>query len=142
MEEEEIHPLDPASINQVKTRPVVLTILCLFSFVYFSVFSFLFFMGSFWSGWVTQVTNQYSPSEIYSKNQILFTFLAGFILHLTALTGIVLIWNLKRPGYYLTGLSCLIIAFYQSIQPQIAVTTTVTYIFFLISFGLFYKRLH
>jgi len=142
MEKEEIQPLTPATVNQVKPRPVVLTILCLFSFVYFSALSFLFFMGSFWSGWVTQVTNQYSPPEMYSKNQILFTFLAGFTLHLTALTGTVLIWKLKRPGYYLTGLSCLIIAFYQSIQPQITVTTTVTYIFFLISFGLFYRRLH
>jgi len=142
MEEEEIQPINPQRINLVKPRPVVLTVLCLFSIVYFSVLSFLFFMGSFWSGWVTRVTNQYSPPEIYSKNQVLITFLAGFILHLTALTGIVLIWNLKKTGYYFLGFSCLILGLFQLLTPSIAITSPAIYILIIFLFGCFFKRLN
>ncbi len=140
--EEKIKPVKIPKAGQAASRPVLLTVFCLFSFVFFSVMSLLFFMGAFWSGWVTRVTNQYTPSEIYTKNQILIIFLAGFLLHLLAFTGTILIWNLRKTGYYLFGLSCLIIASFQSFQPQIAVTTTAIYILLLLFFGIFFRRLH
>jgi hypothetical protein len=140
--EPEIIPFNPPITGPVKSRPVFLTILCLFSYIFFSVLTILFCLGIFWSEWVTRVINQYSHPEIYTKTQILILFFAGFLLHLLAFIGSVLIWNLRKTGYYLLGLSCLIVATLQSFQPQIAVTTTAVYILLLLLFGIFFRRLH
>ncbi|MEI7500966.1 MAG: hypothetical protein WCK84_11020 [Bacteroidota bacterium] len=139
---EKIRPIKQPKPVPVTSRPVFLTILCLFSYVFFSILSILFFIGIFWSGWVTNVINQYSPSEIYSKTQIMLIFIAGFLIHLLAFTGSILIWNLRKTGFYLLSLSCLIVAIFQSFQPQIEVTTTAIYILFLPLFGIFFRRLH
>jgi hypothetical protein len=139
---EEIRPIELPKTGPVTSRPVFLTILCLFSYVYFSVLTILFFIGILWSDWIIRVTSQYAQPEIYSKSQILLFFLAGFLFHLLAFTGSILIWNLRKTGYYILGLSCLIIAMGQFILPNIAVTTTTVYILLLILFGIFFRKFH
>jgi hypothetical protein len=126
----------------VRTRPLVLTLLCLISFVYFGLLSLLFMAGLFNSAWITSVTNQYlSPADL-TKVQTLFFFGAGFILHGFGFTGVLLIWNLRRKGYYFLGISCLLIATYQLLNPLTAISSTATYIILLLLFGLFFKRFH
>ena len=138
---EEIKPVKIPNTGQEKFRPVLLSVLCFFSFVFFAVLSVLFFIGLFYSGWITSVSNQYIPHEAVSKSHIFIILLAGFLLHFMAFTGSVLIWNLHKTGYYILGFSCLIIAGYQTLQPQITVTTTAIYIVLLLLFGLFFRRL-
>jgi len=132
----------PAKSGPVKTRPVLMTVLCLFSFVFFAIMAVLFFAGIFWSDWITSVTNQYAPPGLYALSTIRLIFTGGFLLHALAFTGSILLWNMRKGGYYLLAISCILIASFQLIQPQIAVTTTAVYILLLLMFGIFFRWLH
>jgi len=139
---DKIRPIKTPKNSPVNSRPFFLTLLCLFSWVFFGLLSILFLTGIFWSAWVTRVTNQYIPSETWSVSQVRLIFAAGFLLHLLAFTGSILIWNMKKTGYYLLAISCLGIAAAQSLQPQIAVSATALYILFILAFGIFYRKLN
>ena len=140
--DEEINQDEAGTKTQVRPRPFILTIICLVSFVYFSLISLLFLIGLFNAGWITSVTNQYMVKGNYTKAQVLLVFGAGFLLHAFAFTGIMLIWNLRKAGYYFLGLSCLIIAAYQLLNPMVAITSTAIYVFIILIFGVFYNRMH
>jgi hypothetical protein len=141
---EEIKPVEveTGKTKQEKTRPALLSMLCMGSFVYFFLMSLLLFAGLFYSGWITRVTNQYISPENYTKAHTLLIFGAGFFLHGLAFAGIILIWNLRRAGYYFLGLSCLIISTYQLINPSAAISSTAIYIILILLFGIFYNRMH
>ena len=133
MEEEKPLPLLP--------RPILLSIICIFSFVYFFLLSILFLTTLFFSGWIADVTLLYLPAEELTKIQVFLLLLTAAILHGTAFTGTLFIWRLKKLGYFLLGIPCLIMASYQLFQPQISVTYTGIYILLIIIFGLFFRRL-
>jgi len=130
---------EPVARNR---RPLLLSALCLFFFVFYGLLSLLFLAGLFNSGWITDVMNQYLPEKNYGRGQTMLFFLAGSALHITALSGSVLIWRLSRIGYYLLGTSCLLIAAYQLLNPATALSSTAIYIAALVLFGLFYHRLN
>jgi len=125
-----------------RSRPLVLSVLCIFGFVYFALLFLLFILASFYSGWITGVTIKYVPAETLTGTQLLLVFIIGAILHGTAFSGLVLIWNLKKAGYYLLGIPCFMVALYHLLQPQISVSYTIFYILFIFIFGLFYRRLN
>jgi len=139
MEQTSPIPIEPSGSR--KKRPVFLTILCLFSFVYFFLWSALFLLATVYSGSVTEVVNRYAPEGAFSRTHILLIFLSGFIFHAMAFTGAILIWRLRRLGYFLLGAACLIIGSYQLSQPQISLNSMSVYIVLIILFGLFYRRL-
>ena len=139
---EENNPNEPGKVAMVKPRPILLTLLCLISFVYFAVLILICFAGLFYSGWITTVTNQYISTENYSKTQILLLFGAGCLLHGLAFTGILLMWIRRKTGYYYLGFACLAIATYQLFNPFTAVTSTAIYILLLFLFGIFYMSLN
>lgn len=130
------------TIERPETRPVLLTIFCLSTFVFFVTLSVLFFIGIIYSDLITGVTDQYIPENKYSTSQFRVLFIAGFLLHALAFAGVILIWRLKKAGYYLLGVSCLVIASFQLFQPGFTVASTSVYIFILICFGMFYKWFH
>ena len=125
-----------------RLRPILLTVLCLFSFVYFGLLSLFFLAGLFNAGWITNVTNQYLTAGDYTKARTLFIFGAGFLLHCIAFTGILLIWKMLRRGFYFLGLSCLVIASYQLFNPVTEIASTAIYILLILLFGLFYRRMY
>ncbi len=127
--------------KNVRQRPMLLTMLCLFSLVYFGLMALLFLAGLFWAGTVTNVMNQYMTTAKYTKMQTDLMFGAGFSMHGLAFTGIIMVWKLRKTGYYLLGIACLIIASYQLLLPSAATASTAVYIFFIFAFGLFFKRL-
>ncbi len=122
-------------------RPFLLTLICLFSFVLFGFISILFFLALFYSGWITEVVNKYTPENMESRTKMLAFILGGFLLHATSLTGTVLLWQMKRKGYIIFAVSGLIITAYQLFQTKISFLTTAVYIVLIILFGIFYKRL-
>jgi hypothetical protein len=138
----EIKPNENSEPLKIRPRPVILTVLCLFSFVYFALLSLLFLLGLINTGWIVKVTNQYLSTGDSSKSQTFFIFFAGLLLHGLAFTGILLIWNLRKTGYYLLGISCLVIATYQLVNPVAAITSTAVYVIILFLFGLFFRRMH
>jgi len=124
-----------------KSRPIGLSIFCLFGFVYFTLLSLLFILAIFYSGWITEVTNKYVPAEIVTRTDMLLFLLTGAILHLIAFAGLIFIWNMRKIGYFLLGIPCLVVASYHLLQSQISIYNTLVYIIFIIVFGLYYRRL-
>jgi hypothetical protein len=124
-----------------KPRPVFLTALCLFSMVYFGIFSILFLAGLFKLSTITRVMDQYLSTGAHAMPPAAWIFGAGFFLHALALAGVVMIWRLRRPGYYFLGISCLAIAVLQMINPTAAVSSTAIYVIYILIFGIFYRRL-
>ena len=140
--EEEVKLNETNTPNPVRSRPVILSVLCLFSFIYFGLLSLLFLAGLFKAGWIAGVMNQYLSTGAYTKTQTLLIFAAGFSLHGLAFAGIILILRLRIIGYYFLGLSSLVLATYQLTNPSTSITPTAFYIILILLFGIFYKRLH
>ncbi|MCX6252724.1 MAG: hypothetical protein NTX61_18470 [Bacteroidetes bacterium] len=132
-----------AEIPQISapSRPLFLTVICLFAFVFFGIIAILFLLSVFWSGRITEVINQYMLQEKYAHFQIILITLGGFIFHAVAFAGIILIWNLKRTGYILFAIPVLLISGYQLFNHNIPVSSVAVYIALLILFGLFFRKL-
>ena len=126
----------------IPSRPLLLTVLCLFAFVLFGIITMLFLVSVFWSGRITEVINQYASGDKYSHSQLVLFTLAGFILHAISFTGIIMIWNLKKTGYYLFSLPVLLISVYQLFNNRIPISSLAIYIGLVVLFGLFFRKLH
>ena len=122
-------------------RPFLLTVLSLFSFVFFGFISILFLFALLNSGWIPEVVNKYTPENGESRTKMILFALCGFILHASSFTGSVMIWMMKRKGYIIFTVSGLIITAYQLFQTKISFLTTAVYIVLIIFFGIFYKKL-
>jgi hypothetical protein len=123
-------------------RPVFLTLISLFSFVFFGLISLFFLLALFYSGWISEVRNKYLPEGTESKQLIILLTAAGFLLHLIAFTGSIMIWFRKKSGYALFSISTLIIALYQLFTDRVSIFTLAIYISFIILFGIYYRRFH
>ena len=139
--DEDVNPHEDTNIAQVRKRPLLLTILCLASFVYLCLLSLLFLAGLYNAGWITRVMNQYFATAHYTNVQTLLFFGAGFSLHGLAITGVWLIWNLRKAGYYFLAFSCLILAFVQMLNWGATIVPTAVYISLILLFGLFFNSL-
>lgn len=122
-------------------RPFLLTIFCLFAFVFYGLIALLFLTGIFYSGWITELFNKYTPENSTSGRIMLLFMTSGFLLHGSSFTGTVMMWKLKKRGYFIFGISGLIIAAYQLFQTRISFITTLVYILLILIFGLFYKKM-
>ena len=125
----------------IEKRPFFLTILCLFSFIYFTILAILFIAGFFYSGWVTEAINLYLPVRQFTGNEI--NAITGIlsILLLSAITGIAAMWKMRRWGYYLFGTTSLLLASIQLIRPEVSISGTLIFVSLLILFGLYFRRL-
>jgi len=112
----------------------------MFTFVFFGLISILFLLAIFNSGWITDVVNKYTPGNLESRAKMIMFVLSGFILHASSFTGSVMMWMMKRKGYLVFAVSCLIISVYQLFQTKISFMTTAVYIVLIILFGFFYKK--
>jgi len=135
-----IEPVSKKPTRTASKRPVLFTGLALFSSVYFSLMALLFLSAIFYSGPITSVLEKYALDEEFSKNQIVAIFAGGFVLHLLGLTGSILLWKLRKQGYYLLAVPCFIIALFQLFRPEISVASTFIYFLFIVLFGVFFKR--
>jgi polyferredoxin len=138
---EEIRVKNGNTRNDVAKRPFLLALLCLFSFVFFGLISLLFLIALFWAGTIADMVLRYAPEHSVQRFTVISYILGGLILHMLSLTGIILIWNMRRMGYLVFGVSTLIISGYQLFASQISPLTTTFYIALVILFGVFLKKL-
>jgi hypothetical protein len=138
---EEMPPENGNMKEQLPVRPFVLTLLCLFTFIFFGLISLVFLLALFFSGTISRMIFRYAPEDSLSHASVIFYAVGGFLLHALSFTGVVLIWKLKRKGYILFGISTLLIALYQLFFSSISPLTTAIYVVFIIAFGVFLKRL-
>jgi len=123
-----------------RNHPFFLTILCLFGWVYFFVFMVLFIAGFFFSGWVTDAINLYAPVVQYSKTGVTLILGLFSVLFILAFSGIIVMWNMRRYGYYIFGISSLLLASLQLFHFRISFSGPFIFIVLLILFGLYYRR--
>jgi hypothetical protein len=138
---EEISVKNGNTRKDVAKRPFLLTLLCFFSFVFFGLISLLFIIALFWAGTIADMVLRYAPEHSVQRFSVFGYILGGLILHMLSLTGIILIWNMRRTGYLVFGVSSLIISGYQLFASQISPLTTAVYIALVILFGVFMKKL-
>ena len=121
-------------------RPLFLSILCIFSWIYYGIIAVLFLLGMFYNGLVTETLNRYLPEEKQGGGQIFLVFFIGFFLHSVAFTGVVFLWKQRRPGYYLFGISSLVMAGFHLLRSDISWISTALYVCMVILFGIFFLR--
>lgn len=132
---------EQASALVIKKRPLLLIILCVATTIFFGLLSALFLAGFFGADQIISVMDQYNIPGAISKSEVHLFFGLAFLLHGIALAGVILILNLRKAGYYVLGLSSLIIAGYQLTHPASTIVSTIVYILFILAFGLFFRRL-
>jgi hypothetical protein len=125
-----------------KPRPVFLSVISIFAFVFYGVISLLFLFALFSSGWISEVRNKYLPDGTESRQTIILITAAGFLLHLTSLIGSINIWYRRKFGYLMLSISTLVIALFQLFSQRISIFTTAVYICFIVLFGIYYRRFH
>jgi len=138
---DEINLTNGNTHKETARRPLVLTLLCLFSFVFFGLVLVLFLLALFWSGTVADMVFRYAPEYSLTRFGVYLYIFCGLILHAVSFTGIIFIWKMKRLGYLLLGPSSLVIAAYQLFETQTSSLTTAFYIALIIVFGFFLKKL-
>ncbi len=125
----------------MRKRPLILTALSLFSFVYFGILSVFLLLSVFYSGWITRLLNAYNPQSQKSGFLVSLAFVLLFLLHAACFAGTVMVFRMKKAGYYLYGIAALILSCYQLFQPKVPVYSTAIPVLLLVFFGLFFKRL-
>ena len=123
-------------------RPFVLTMLCLFSFVFFGLIAVIYLVALFFSGSLYDMTLRYAPENSPGRFSILLYIIGGFILHASGVAGTLFIWKMRKLGYLLFGTSALLVSAYQLFATQISPLTTFFYIVQILAFGFFVKKLH
>lgn len=121
-------------------RPFFLTLACLFAGVYFFVLSALFLTGLFYSGWVTEAINLYTPLVQNSKVSVSLGLALLSLLFILGFAGIFLMFRMRRTGYYIFGASSLLLAAIQLFKPVLSLSGPIIFIVFLILFGLYFRR--
>ena len=134
------HPTETPHPVKIRKRPFILSALCLFGWVYFFILSAVFLLGLIRSGWVTEALNLYTPVTRYSNAAVSLILGANALLHILSFAGIILMWNLRKYGYFIFGGSVLAISLYQLLMHDVVLSTTLVYIAFLVLFGLLFRH--
>lgn len=112
MPEEQISEVSkPGEAQKQKGRPLGLSMLLIFSFVYNGLLSLVMLAGLFYPDIVQNILQQYYK-QIYisGTTAVLFT-LAGTIVFGISFFGLILLWRYKRRGYTYYALAQTIMLF-------------------------------
>ncbi|MEI6889793.1 MAG: hypothetical protein ACOYM0_08015 [Bacteroidales bacterium] len=123
-----------------RKRPFFFELLCVFGLVYFLIYALLFIAGFFYSGWVTDAINLYTPVSQYSKTGVMLFMGFSSVLFILAFSGIIVMLKMRKYGYYIFGVSSLILASFQLFRPGISFIGTGIIFGMLILFGLYFRR--
>jgi hypothetical protein len=123
------------------SRPFLLTLLCIFSFIFFGLISLLLLISVFYTGSLRDLLNTYIVGDPVSTLGVFSVLMLLFVLYASAFAGTALMWRMKKTGYYLFGIPVLAISAYQLFQHKIPTLSTFILISLLLLFGAFFKRL-
>jgi hypothetical protein len=132
---------DAGEIRPVFKRPLLLTAVCIAAFVHFGLLAILFLLATLKSGWIREVVNRYLDTGQYTSYHLFFLFGAAFLLHSLAFTGLILVWKLRRTGFYLLCLACIVLSIYQLFNSLAPLSSVGIYIAFLLLTGIFFRKM-
>lgn len=127
--------------KKIIQRPFFLSILCVIVFVYSTLFILLFLSGGIFNNWITTVLNDFLNDDLYEKQFILTLSVSGLVLYSLSFISALLIWRLKRIGFYLYSLSSLaliIIPFFFNLGSWIS---SGILILMILSFAIYFRKL-
>jgi len=84
-----------------KERPVGLTILLIFSFVYNGILFILMVTGLLYPEVIREILIQYFPAYTLPFYTAFIFMLGGTLVFALSLTGLVLLWKQRRLGFYI-----------------------------------------
>jgi len=122
-------------------RPLILSVLCIFSWIYFGMIALVFLFAAVYSGRITGLAHQYLSERVLTKGLTLGFSLTGFFLHGASFTGVILLWNLRKTGYYFFSIPALLIVFLHLFRSDISWFATALYVLLIIAFGIYYRRM-
>lgn len=127
---------------QVKhQRPFLLSVLLLALFVYSGLMSLLFLLALIYTHWLTDVVNDYLGNTEVQQQGVLLLSVAGFILHLVSLTGIIFMLRMKRIGFYLFVTAVLLIIVLPFFFGYGSIYSAIIFLLTIIFLGFFYQKL-
>lgn len=98
--------------SKSKTRPFILSVLCIALFVYSVTLSLIFLFSMVFNKWISNTLAIYFPERQIESGNIFFLSLVGFVLAGSSFIGTYLIWRLRRAGLYIFSImSLLLLAF-------------------------------
>lgn len=124
------------------TRPFFMSLLCIAAFVYSVVFALINITGILFRDWIISFLTDYIPEKHFDEGNILIVCITGTLLYALSFTGVIYMWKLKRPGFYIYGITTLLIIFIPYIFGLGNIITSVVLGLMLILFSLFYRRFH
>jgi len=124
-----------------KDRPFLLSTLCVFAWVSYGLMTLLLLAGILYSGYISEVFNQYLDPESRSGIPLPVWFVTGFILNATAFTGVFMIWRLRRTGFLLFTISTLLLAVMHLLRADISLAAALFYLTIIVLFGIYFRRL-
>lgn len=123
-----------------KGRPYLLSLICIFTFTWYFIYTLFFAAGFLFSSWVSKAMEVYSPEKGFNPNMVKASLGILSLLFIGALTGTFLMWRMSRKGYYLFGISSLGIASVQFGFPSFSFAGILVPVILIFLYGLFFRR--
>ncbi len=140
MEFEDIY----ANIVNTSKRPVLLSRLCIVTFFFSGSMTLFSFGGLFLSGWMANYIN-FFVKGFYNvgSNILIFFFLSVFVLFGSSLVGALLMFRLKRSGYwiYLSANAIMILLSFFVVMNFINILFIIVSVVFIFLYWIPYKQL-
>jgi len=141
MDPDEPNPVERPGSPERK-RPLLLSLLCLFTWIYYGLLAIFLLLALCYSGWITGVIRQYIPEQNGSKGLMILLFSGLFMLHAAGFSGVILMWNLRRTGYYIFSVSTLLITLFHLFRPEISWLSTAVYVILVFLFSMLIRQMH
>lgn len=123
-------------------RPVLLTALCLFSFVFFGMIALLLVISLFYAGFFRSLLNTYLAGATLTTSGVFLIIASLFIVYACAFTGTLLMWRLRRKGFYIFTGAVVVLGVFQLFSNDFSFLSASILIILLLLFGLFFRKLH
>ena len=121
-------------------RPFMLSLLCITLMVYAATLVVIFFLLLIFNNWVTQVVSDYFSRQSINRNEILIISSIGFVLHVGLFLSGILLWKLKKKGFYLMVVCFAILALLPFIFGFGSWLSIIIYGLMVVLVSLFYKK--
>lgn len=126
--------------EHLPNRPLLVSIACIFSFVYFGFLLLTFIVSLFFPGFVLQVIQQYYPDSDISGGIIYLSTILGILLFGTAFYGVLNIWFLRKRGFFLYLSSKITIIALLAITGYFNYINAIITLFILLIYWSYYKK--
>ena len=99
-DEQKQEEVRPAEVNEKNNRPLGLSLLLIFSFVYNGLLAIVMIVGLFNPDIVQSILQQYYKQVYISGTTTILLTLSGALVFGISFFGLILLWKYKRKGFY------------------------------------------